>query len=261
MAISLSDKFNPVNQLLTELVQQRRQATDEQLTQIITHVATAPFVEAVLAVDELLWGGFWQFDVIAPGYQLPAVELALLRAIRLDQTWPEGTTVEQFLAELRTAMRDPQAGVWTLPVGGEPCLVIAGTGRQEGAGEQGSRGAENFVTRHSSFVTPHASRSLAKPPYGTHHAPHITHHASLLVWYCATTGRLHAGYRAKHVNWTGIDGVVMQRGPTAAGDLTTPVQSEQSWLVQVVEAKAQTDLPDLAARLDLEILRLRTVIT
>jgi hypothetical protein len=111
--------------LISQLVTQQKNATPIQLARIVTHVATAPFASDLLEADESLWGGFWHFDVIGPGYSLPAVELALLRAVRLDRHWPEDTTVDQFLTDLRQAILHPQAGVWTLTVIGQPCVVFA----------------------------------------------------------------------------------------------------------------------------------------
>jgi hypothetical protein len=114
-----------VDALITQLITQHKTTTSAQLAQIVAHVATAPFASDLLEADESLWGGFWHFDVIGPGYSLPAVELALLRAVRLDRNWPEDTTVDQFLTDLRQAILHPQAGVWTLTVIGQPCVVFA----------------------------------------------------------------------------------------------------------------------------------------
>ena len=95
------------------------------LAQVIDQMATAPFSMAHLEADEALWGSFWHFDVIGPGYRLPAMELNLLRAIRLDQSWPPETTPAQFLADLRQAILDPAAGVWRLSLAGTPCFIAA----------------------------------------------------------------------------------------------------------------------------------------
>jgi hypothetical protein len=99
--------------------------TANQLQEIVSHVSMAPFSYHLLAVDEPLWGGVWHFDVLAPGSRLPAVELALLRGIRLDGYWPEGTSSDQFLADLRAVIVHPHPGLWALTVAGEPCLVFA----------------------------------------------------------------------------------------------------------------------------------------
>ena len=140
-----------INALISKLVTQPQQASAEQLAQITRHIAAAPFTADLLEVDE-------QGDVIAPGYHLPAVELALLRAIRLDRSWLEHTTVSQFLADLHRAALDPRAGIWTLNLIGEPCLIFAAP-----------------VPDSKSKIEP---RKLVT-----------------VGWYCASTGRLHAGYR------------------------------------------------------------------
>lgn len=106
------------------------------------------FATDLLEIDAALWGGFWQGDVLSPGYLLPVGELNLLRAVRLAETWPPDTTLDTFLADARQILQDVRAGRWTLTLAGEPCVVVA-------AGE-----AQLTV-----------------------------------VWYCATTDRLHAMYR------------------------------------------------------------------
>ena len=115
----------PMDELIAQLVTQQKRAAPAELVDIANYVAAAPFATDLLEADEPLWGSFWQFDVIAPGYTLPAIELALLRATRLDGHWPEDTTADQFLADLRQAILHPQAGIWTLPVSGEPFIIFA----------------------------------------------------------------------------------------------------------------------------------------
>ncbi len=142
-------------------------ATEKQLTHLTKHVAAAPFATGLLEVDEALWGGFWHGDVISPGYSLSAVELALLRAIRLDGDWPENRTVPQFLADLRRAILHPQAGIWLVNLSGLSCAI---------------------------FAAPTATTNFT------------------VVWYCAATGQLHAGYQARGED-LGFDGVLEQRPP------------------------------------------------
>jgi hypothetical protein len=189
------------------------------LEQIVNHVAAAPFAEDLLAVDELLWGGFWQGDVIAPGYRLPAVELALLRAIRLDDDWPEGTTVSQYLADLRQTILDPQVSIWTLTAAQQPCLVFAAP-------------VENLKSEIESLKS-------------------IT-----VVWYCASTGRLHAGYRtiAEEFN---LGDAVKQRGLESISELKPTSKEKLDWLAQAVKQRELDDADSPAARLDLEILLTR----
>jgi hypothetical protein len=196
----------------------------------------------LLEVDEPLWGGFWQGDVIAPGYCLPAVELALLRAMRLEATWLEGTDVAPFLADLRQAISDPQAGVWVLAVAGEPCVVFASLSSQK------------------PVVSSQKSEGGRRSAVGGHVL-------ATVVWYCATTERLHAGYRAPPASLNFI-GAVEQR-PLRTSDAThlasaSKLESTQpNWLKQSLDRDKTGGLRSavgglsLAARLDIEILRLR----
>ena len=214
-----------MRKLVSHLIIRSKKATLQQLAQLVDQARVAPFAHDLLEVDEPLWGGFWQGDVIAPGYRLPAVELALLRAMRLDTTWPEGTSVAQFLADLHWATSQPQAGVWTLAVAGEPCVVFA---------------ASFNVTRATLNVKPLAT----------------------VVWYCATTERLHAGYRAT-IDTLNFVGAVEQRqlqdsGTThflSASHLQSANQS--SWLAQVPEQIVVDEQISLASRLDVGILKIR----
>lgn len=180
-----------------------QRATPPELTRLINQADIAPFVTDLLEADEALWGSFWQGDVIAPGYTLPAVELALLRATRLDRTWPEETTVSEFVADLHAAIRHPQTGVWTLRAAGEPCAVFA--------------------------------------------APFLT-----VVWYCATTGQIHAGYRAP-VDTLNFPGAVELRALDVPGASHQKITHPPAWL----EKNETLDAHSLAARLDAEILRMR----
>lgn len=88
----------------------------------------APFTPELLPVDEPLWGTFWQFDVLGPGTSLPGLELALLRAVRLDGGWLDDTSPEQFLADLHAAAGHPRAGAWAVSLAGTRLDVLAAPG-------------------------------------------------------------------------------------------------------------------------------------
>jgi hypothetical protein len=220
----------PIGQFVSELITQAKRAAPEQLDWLVEQVGSAPFAEDLLEVDEPLWGGFWQGDVIAPGYSLPAVELALLRAIRLDRRWPEETSVAQFLADLHQALSDPHAGVWTLFAADEPCVIFASL-RGQGPGI----GAQSLAT---------------------------------VVWYCATTERLHAGYRtplalnfSEAVEQRRLD--FLDSRPLGSA---SHQDSQSSWLEQAAEhgkigsgQPSAAGGPGLAARLDAEILHMRRI--
>lgn len=117
---------------LSRLIERKERMPSVQLEQLVAHVSRAPLSTDLLEADSMVWGSFWHFDVIAPGYTLPASELALLRATRLDHTWPEGTTVERFLHDLQQTVIHPKAGIWLLKVAGQPCAVFAAATEQSG---------------------------------------------------------------------------------------------------------------------------------
>ncbi len=69
------------------------------------------FTPATLEVDETLWGGFWQGDVLAPGYCLPAVELSYLRHMHSV----EGPTFENpqtYLIHLQHSLLQFPISLW-----------------------------------------------------------------------------------------------------------------------------------------------------
>jgi hypothetical protein len=53
-----------------------------------------------------------------------ASEAHLLKRIYYDQQWPVGTTTDQFVADLRLAIRHPDASVWTYEYFDEPCVGL-----------------------------------------------------------------------------------------------------------------------------------------
>ncbi|MCK6629801.1 MAG: hypothetical protein L6R45_32075 [Anaerolineae bacterium] len=215
--------YETVNGLIT----QSKKTTPEQLALLIARAGSAPFAGDLLEADEALWGSFWQGDVIAPGYLLPAAELALLRATRFDGTWPEGTSLPDFLADLRQAIRHPQAGVWTLRAAGEPCVVFAAPLNVERSMFNVQRSTLNEAT---------------------------------VVWYCATTDQLHAGYRAP-LNQLYFAGAVEQRPLVIRGKRKVKSSysavTEGYWIDDQDATSEAHLLKDFAVRLDKEILRLR----
>ncbi len=222
------------------------QLTPRQLARLINQAGMAPFAHDLLEVDEALWGGFWQGDVIAPGYTLPAVELALLRAAQLDGDWPAETGVAEFLADLHAAIRQPQAGVWTLRAAGEPCVVFAVVSSQLSVAS-----CQLPVVGKQSLPVAGQRSPVSGPPSVT------------VVWYCATTGHLHAGYRAA-LGSLSFPGAVEQRPLKFSGASHLDSTYPPAWLVKTVEQNealggqpSAVGGPSLAARLDAEILRIR----
>lgn len=218
-----------MDSLITQLINSKRVATPIELARIINHAAGAPFATDLLETDQALWGSFWHFDVISPGYRLPAVELALLRATRLDNHWPQDTTVEQYLADLRQVIQHSQAQIWSLTAAAQPCIIFAAPIRVAAS-------AESDI-----------SNSLHK-------------NLLAIVWYCASTGKLHAGYKTS-VERLYFEEAIKQRGAKMVSQTKPPTINTQNWLalaVKQVESQIGFDEDrNLAVRLDAAILRQR----
>lgn len=200
---------------LAQFIDKKEGMSPSQQRRLITHIGRVPFSTDLVAVDPGLWGGFWHFDVIAAGYTLPAVELALLRAVRLDQMWPAATTVEQFVGDLRQTIGHPQAEVWLLRVIDQPCAVLAAPAGQPG------------------LIT--------------------------VVWYCATTNALHAGYRTAPDRLSLPQAVAQCSGAVfaTAGPASVEIEIDQTWLVDSLEQTSEGRSESLSVELDREILRIR----
>jgi hypothetical protein len=82
------------------------------------------FTPARLEVESDLWGSFWQGDVIAPGYRLPALELAYLRATRLDETFA-APNPQSYLQNLQTTLLQSPSGAWLAQFNQMPALCVA----------------------------------------------------------------------------------------------------------------------------------------
>jgi hypothetical protein len=92
--------------------------------QVIEATAPLSFQSANLEVDGTLWGTFWQGDVIAPGYLLPALELAFLRATRLDKTLDDPDPLH-YLHRLQQHLIQPPAAIWISRFEARPILTLA----------------------------------------------------------------------------------------------------------------------------------------
>jgi hypothetical protein len=251
-----------VNNVIKRLIFQSEKATAAQASQIAAHAAAAPFVDALLEVEEPLWGGFWQGDVISPGYRLPAVEVALLRAVRLDKSWPPGTTPDAFLADLHRTILDPQAGLWTILVAGQPCVVVAGSATGERLNgrklkvHNGSSKPETAKLQDTAGI----ERDRGKRTNNDEEREGKTKAVDEMItvaWYCASTGRLHAGYRVLARNFA-LPGAMAQR-PLEKEEETGFRQPDQpDWIETAINQRNLSETADLAARLDLGILRVRS---
>ncbi len=204
-------KNNKLSQLFKNLSSNLHTCSLEELNALIQHVSTSIFINDLIEVDQALWGSFWQFDVIAPGYLLPADELALLRAVQLDKNWPIGTTFEAYLLDLQRAITHPHSGIWSLTLAGYLCIIFA-----------------------------------SPPSSGL----------STIVWYCPSTGRIHAGYRAP-TNYINLQHGIAQRPMSNLNNEINYATFAMDWLQPTIEYKRELSSPSKIDYLDLAILEVR----
>lgn len=98
---------HPVDRLIRELIRTGRPATPEEVERIIERMATVPFNPRQRRVRGEERGASYQ------GYTLGAREEALryhlIKRVVIEKQWAEGTTEEQYLADLRRAVSSSAA--------------------------------------------------------------------------------------------------------------------------------------------------------
>ncbi|MBL7184431.1 MAG: hypothetical protein ISS50_08280 [Anaerolineae bacterium] len=112
-----------IDALIVELIESGRRATEEELSQIVAHVAQAPFASRPVRPPGWLREALARLGITMPA-RVPAGEAHLLKRVYYDQQWPVGTTTDRFVADLRLAIRHPDACVWTYEYFGEPCVGL-----------------------------------------------------------------------------------------------------------------------------------------
>jgi hypothetical protein len=86
-----------IDALILTLINTNRQATDEELQQLITHVAQAPFSSRPLKINRWLRKELKARGVQVPSQKLPSVEIHLLKRIMCPtrkrlSSWPIAPT-------------------------------------------------------------------------------------------------------------------------------------------------------------------------
>jgi hypothetical protein len=100
-----------IDALIVELIESGRQATEDELSQIVAHVAQAPFASRPVRVSPRLWDELIVVLDKPVARRLPSIEFHLLKRIHLEQQWPVGTTARQYVTDLHLAVRHPAARI------------------------------------------------------------------------------------------------------------------------------------------------------
>ena len=108
--------------LIIELIKSGRRATNEELSQIVTHAAQAPFASRPVRISPRLRHALAAALGKPVPRRLPSIEFHLLKRVHLEQQWPVGTTARQYVTDLHLAVRHPAARIWTYEYRTEPMV-------------------------------------------------------------------------------------------------------------------------------------------
>lgn len=109
--------------LIVELVESGRQATEDELSHIVAHMAQASLASRLIRPPGWLREALARLGITMPA-RVPAGEAHLLKRIYYDQQWLVGTAIDQFVADLHLAIQHRDAHVWTYEYFGEPCVGL-----------------------------------------------------------------------------------------------------------------------------------------
>jgi hypothetical protein len=101
-----------VNDLITEIAESGREATDDEIRRIREHVAGVGFepggrTKAGTSIDGLLWQGW----IIRSNDWMDNSAVHFLRHTVAQPEWPQGATLNEYIASLRQAIKDPGSGI------------------------------------------------------------------------------------------------------------------------------------------------------
>jgi hypothetical protein len=115
---------HPDDVLIRQLAVTGRQATSEEIARIAQRVATAPFDERIRKVPVKNRG--LTYRGVALGERAASLDYHLVKRVVVEGQWAEGTTGEQYVADLRRAASLPHARVVVYEDrGGAVATVIA----------------------------------------------------------------------------------------------------------------------------------------
>jgi hypothetical protein len=101
-----------VNDLITEIAESGREATDDEITRIRVHVAGVGFepggwTKAGIPIAGLSWEG----HIVRSSDRMENAIVHFLRHTVAQREWPEGTTLDEYIASLRQATQYADGGI------------------------------------------------------------------------------------------------------------------------------------------------------
>jgi hypothetical protein len=100
---------HPADQLIRELVRTGRAATPNEVEQLVERMATAPFDTRVVRVRVAARGVSYRGQTL--GARADSLTFHLIKRVALDRQWVDGTTADDYVHDLRRAVRDPGARI------------------------------------------------------------------------------------------------------------------------------------------------------
>jgi hypothetical protein len=98
---------HPADRLIRELIRGRRQATRPEVERIIERMATAPFATHLVTVPPDERGARYLGRILRT--RVDSATYHLIKRVVLEEQWANGTTAEQYVEDLRRAVRSPRA--------------------------------------------------------------------------------------------------------------------------------------------------------
>jgi hypothetical protein len=98
---------HPTDRLIRESIRTRRSTTDDEITQIVERMATAPFDARILPVPTGLRGMAYLGRAL--GARDTALFIHLVQRVVADEQWSGGTVESGYLADLSRAVRHRSA--------------------------------------------------------------------------------------------------------------------------------------------------------
>ena len=139
---------HPVDLLIRELIATRRNVEPDEIGRILDRIATTPFDPRVVRVPTLERGLGYGARRLLPWDD--SLFIHLVRRVVLDRQWSEGTTAEQYVQDIRAAVRADHV---TLAVyarrGGSIAAVLAPTHLAVPASRRGVRARSELVVVYS----------------------------------------------------------------------------------------------------------------
>ena len=134
---------HPIDQLIREVLQSGRHPTDEEIQAMLERIGTAPFNRRDIAVDPDLVGREYLGQVIP--VRAEARLAHLWKRVLVDEQWAVGTTVDEYLGDLRSAIFGGSVQVMIAVIRESPSAGVLAPNRMASSRRAANTGPLLFV--------------------------------------------------------------------------------------------------------------------